>query len=450
MAAGLNPQNIVRNGKLYTWQPDTQPLDDYVSYTGVDRNEAARVLGIDLNAIGRPGEGPGSYVEATYANPNGLSPLKAIGLLAGAGTPAGAINFASFMHPDQDWLKYAALAAGGYEALGGGYGLPGGRPLGMGSRGVAGGANAAPGGATAAGGAATTAAGGGGMGLNLDWLDRGLQIFDTVGDVIGGIEGARANNRGVQAEYNLDWDTRNAQRAQAQAQQILADVAQRKYADEANNLAQRQRQAAAFIRAPNAVTTRPGTVPTVTSNYGPEMVPNREALADDLERQAMIRILNPVRPGNGSDTMPAMDPLAPVTRSDLDGGTLDKILSGISMGGSIAGALDEILNYSSRNRGQQPAVEGENAYNRDLMFRPSSGGAFSGLTIPRISASTGDVVGENAYNRNLMFDYSGAGPFSGLTIPPAPTPFQLPVQTTARRPSVPPMGPTGRSYYPSF
>jgi len=67
------------NGKTYVWKPDQTEIENR-RYRGEDVPDA------DWG----PGEGPGSWVEASYSSPNGLSPWKILGgmALAGAGGQA--------------------------------------------------------------------------------------------------------------------------------------------------------------------------------------------------------------------------------------------------------------------------------------------------------------------------------------------------------------------------
>lgn len=194
------------------------------------------------------------------------------------------------------------------------------------------------------------------MGLTIPGLGK-LGLMDIIGiggDVASRMSAARAANRSAQADYNLDYDEQERRRVETLQQQALIDVRQREYADKANAFAQKQRYAANWMRAPNAFTPRPPELGFSGSpgNYGPEMMPNRQATADDLERQAMIRILKPVTAGTGDDTLPELPELDELSRTDLEPGALDKFLDYAG----LAGGAVSLYNKNQRARTPRPEL----------------------------------------------------------------------------------------------
>lgn len=337
------PAQITRHGQLYQWTPEYTPekVRELTDYAGL----SAEQLGLDPSA--------GSYTPASFANPGGLSPWKAIGLLAGAGTPAGALSFASFMHPENQALKYGALAAGAYQGFGGNYGgltgpggLPGGgssgpRPLPV-TQGLPDGLGTPitlPGMATGAGSAmGPTAA----QGASMPWYDfftPGDNKFDIL-DAIGlggkfatGMGNDRQADRILQQNYNDKFDRAERERAALLNQQIRLDLDQREYQDQALRQALQDRLRGSLLQhAQNAEIRRPDgrPVPQVTGAFDLAAMPNRVQVGQDLERSATERMLNPAK-------LPALPEIPETSTTGVEPTGLDTALG---IFGTIGGAVD--------------------------------------------------------------------------------------------------------------
>lgn len=79
-----NPNTMMRDGQLYSWQPENG-AQEMANYLGIPLEDAAKMLGIDLNTPSAPGVGPGSWVRASYANPGGANLYRAVGTMAALG-----------------------------------------------------------------------------------------------------------------------------------------------------------------------------------------------------------------------------------------------------------------------------------------------------------------------------------------------------------------------------
>lgn len=201
-----NPNTQMINGKLYVWQPATaaDPTNQQSTYGGADDSP------IDTT----PGSGQGSWVPASYKNPNGVNPLKMIALMAAAGAlGSGAVAGLGALGGGAGAAGASAAGAGGAGAAGAGAGA-GAAGLGV-TSGIAGGVlpGAAVGIPSAAGlgaGAAGAAAGGAGMAGtgSAGTLSSLMKYYDTakkasalagdVGTVMGKQAAGAASGRQVE------------------------------------------------------------------------------------------------------------------------------------------------------------------------------------------------------------------------------------------------------------
>lgn len=357
-----NPHTLLRKGQLYAWRPDEddQELDQKAAYQGMTRAQYGEQYG------GVQG-GQGSWAPAA-ANQDGLSPWKALGMLASAGTPAGALGFASFMHPDGKLgtgLRYAALGAGAAQSLGalGGFG-------GFGAQGASDAARTAAGSGTAAGsslpsiagGTASTAtqegskgmgwlntvgnifgigAGGGGKGTGIGGSGiTALDLLDIGGQFAKGVEATRKTDRKDQQTYNTAFDLAERQRAALQNQQIQLDLDQREYREKALQQAIQDRLRGSELQtAQDAFITRPGRPGVhMTGGVRPSMIANRVQVGQDLERDATNRMLHP-------EALPPMPDIPETSTTNVSPTGLD---TGLGILGMFGGAVDQYRNLTKR------------------------------------------------------------------------------------------------------
>lgn len=358
------PTTITRNGKLYTWQPHDYAAE--AEYVGKTPEQYAADQGFDLSDTG-PGSGRGEYVEATYAHPGGLNPWKAIGMLAGAGTPAGAVGFTSFMHPDQEWLKYAAAGAGIAQGFGAFNGLTHAASAAPGGAGAAtsGAGTLPPVGAslpTISGSTAVTlpgmASGGGGGGMAGGFLGGllnfgkkaitggdGFDVGDAI-DIAGRVAGKwgdrRDADRESQAGYNLDYDRNAMLRGQLANAQVELDLKQREYADKARQQALADQVRAALLQGLNATTIDvPAGRHVADVGGGFTDYDKLHAAGATLGANAADRLAHPA-------TLPGL-PELPELSDVPEPGALDTALDWLNLGGGAVANIRQLSGGGTPN-----------------------------------------------------------------------------------------------------
>jgi hypothetical protein len=332
-----NPNTKMENGHLMVWQLAPN-IEESANYLGISVEDYLARQGHTLESAKQPGSGLGEWVPASFARPDGTSPLRAIGALAATG--AGGQLAANALIPGLAGGGTAAGVGGGAAAAGAG----GGTAAGAGTAAAVGGGTAAGvGGGTAAG---VTAGSPGFWTQLLGSVTGGKygKLLDMGGALLSGGAGASAANRGEQANQQFNRD----QLLTTQARDAANNSLQRGQLELDTQKADRESQADAYIKALRSALamnmkdvqfSREGfrsPVSNISFNGGmrPSAIGQQGIdAATELNRQAMLRLID------GDKHTPVDDYKAPEVTPPPEAGFWEKLAGPIGLGLTTLGKL---------------------------------------------------------------------------------------------------------------